>query len=523
MQLQYDLSSEPWIPVRMLHDPERGLKGSIQYFGLREVLLRAHEIQEVETGSPLETISINRLLLAIAIHIFPETEEEIDWLTIREAGRFDSKRVDTYFRERSNKFDLLDSKRPFLQHAEPLIDGIAPLSRLFAEALGGIGTPILNHEFYEPSRPIPLDKAARVLITTQATALGGGNNKPFNLSNAPLAGFAAFWVRGRSFFDALLLNAPPSLDARLSINGSGGNPAWDRPLTPTEQQRRRPDSYLDYLTWQSRRIRLVVEENGEKEIVATGVRISQGDKVIDLAEHEPMAAYVGGRNKVYPLSLVKERAVWRDSGVILGTGGPTGEGHAPRTLEWIANNVWSFSSEERRDLELQVDVFGMVNSQAKVEIWRHERMPVYPIYFTDPDRREALDKALKYAEFQARGPLHSACQTFARHLRFPGHDPGKLMGTLEKAEVDEFVRFIGAERRFWSRLEVPFYGVLYELARADDLEASLTKWRKIVWRQVREAYHEATMSLGETARVLQAYAEGEKELFSSPVKSEVAT
>lgn len=515
-QYHYDLSREAWIPVRM----RAGNK--VVQLGLRDVLRRAHEIIEVQAGSPLETIALYRLLLALGMDIFPETAERSGWKDVWKRGQFAAETIEAYFDHRNGKFDLLDANRPFYQHPEPLAPSPSAISRLFSEAASGNNPTLFSHEVDTVPQRVPLDVAARALVAVQATALGGGVSKPFNLCHAPLVGQALFWVRGNSLFEALLLNAPPVEGARLGDCEELGRPTWDRELTPINEQKRTPDGYLDYLTWQSRRIRLVVEQSEDGRLYATGVWISQGDKVENLTAEEPMAAYDGSRaGGIYPLGLRKEKALWRDSTTILKPYESNEESHAPRTLEWVANARTMFTEEERSAKALEVDVFGMVNDKAKLELWRHERMPVYPIYFQDPERRSSLDSALANADQVAR-VLHSACQTFARHLRFPGHDPNKRMGTQEKAEVEDFVRSLGAERQFWSSLEVPFFDTLRGIA-GDEPDESLDKWRVRVRALARNAYRESTESLGEGARVLRAFAEGEQVLNRKLAEMEVPT
>ena len=54
----YNLVDEKWMPCIM---PD----GKTKDFGLQEVLVRAHEIKELLDPSPLVTVSLHRLLLAI--------------------------------------------------------------------------------------------------------------------------------------------------------------------------------------------------------------------------------------------------------------------------------------------------------------------------------------------------------------------------------------------------------------------------------------------------------------------------
>ena len=57
--MEFNLVDEKWIPCLIAGEK------SPQEFSLREVLVQAHEISEIFDNSPLVTISLHRLLLAI--------------------------------------------------------------------------------------------------------------------------------------------------------------------------------------------------------------------------------------------------------------------------------------------------------------------------------------------------------------------------------------------------------------------------------------------------------------------------
>ena len=68
----FDLRTEPWIPVRYVD----GKSGEV---GLRNALVEAHHIRELDLDNPMETAALYRLLLALTIRINPETEDESAW------------------------------------------------------------------------------------------------------------------------------------------------------------------------------------------------------------------------------------------------------------------------------------------------------------------------------------------------------------------------------------------------------------------------------------------------------------
>lgn len=513
----FNLIKEPWVPVFDHTD-------RLHEVGLREVLVRAHDWREVYADSPLETAALYRLLLALAIDSFlPDVDEEA-WWTLWEAGRFDPEVVDAYFSDpkRADRFDLLHPERPFYQHPKPLAKDPAPLSKLFHAEASGNNATLFGHNLDAYPQPRSLAEAARSTVCTQAAALGGGVSKPFNFSHGPLVGGALFWIRGKSLFEALLLNAPPDPDARMMLSedeDSGVPPAWERPL-PKVHARRPPGGYLDYLTWQARRLTLVAEKRPDGRVVATGVYLTQGDKDEPAVVSDPLMATVNPKNKEpFPYGLRAGRAVWRDADTLFKLLRP-GAGGSPRTFSWL-RHVARHDDVDR----YAADVFGMVNDQAKVELWRHEQMPVLPVLLAE-DAHEGhpihqIEGALDAAQEQ-RTLLNQALRTTAAYLLAapkPGSD--EYPNTDPKA-VTALVEAFDAEARYWATLEPLFYaflGRLAELAGAgfDARQALLWEWAEAIYEVARDAFQAATAHLDQNPRQLRATAEGARRLMRTKV------
>lgn len=509
----FNLTTEPWVPV--LDDA-----GTLHEVGLREVLVRAHEWREVYTDSPLETAALYRLLLALVIDGFLLYPDENAWWALWEAGRFDPDAVDAYFDDprRSDRFDLLHPERPFYQHPKPLAKAPAPLSKLFHAEASGNNATLFSHEVDAMPEPRTLAEAARALICAQAASLGGGVSKPFNFSHAPLVGGAIFWIRGRSLFEALMLNAPPDPEARMMLDTYGDlgtPPAWERPL-PKVHARRPPAGYRDYLTWQARRLTLVTEEIAGGTASAVGVYLTQGDKDEPVVTDDPLMATVHPKNKdPFPYGLRAGRAVWRDADTLFKLRRP-GEGGSPRTFFWL-REVGQIENVD----QYAVDVFGMVNDKAKVEQWRHEQMPVFPVLLAMSTEEVSpihqIDRALDAAEEQM-GILRQALRTTASYLLSPppaGSDEGP---NADPKAVSALVGALDAEARYWAALEPQFYAFLAQLAvnagaDFDARQSILWEWAERVYEVARSAFEAATDHLDQDARQLRAAAEGARRLM----------
>src|SRR3712207_4637964 len=103
----FNLISEPWIPCR-------NVDGQMEERSLRDALTRAHELRELWDPSPLVTVTLHRLLLAVLHRCFGPANKEA-WRALWQAGRFDTGGLDSYFREYRDRFGLFHPERPFYQ------------------------------------------------------------------------------------------------------------------------------------------------------------------------------------------------------------------------------------------------------------------------------------------------------------------------------------------------------------------------------------------------------------------------
>ena len=527
----FDLLTRPWLPVLdaaslLRHEPEARV--AMREIGLREALLRAHEIREVHAGSPLETIALDRFLLALALDVYLRTPDADAWAALWRAGRFPAEPLDAYLAElEGDRFDLFHPERPFYGRATPDAskDGKDPAtpSKLFQGRASGNNATLFAHDLDGTPLRMPPAQAARGLVATQAAALGGGVSKPFPLSHAPLVGRAQIWIRGRSLFEALLLNGPPWAEARMGDTGDDA-PVWRRPY-PDVYSKRRPNGLLDVLTWPSRRVTLLTVGTGDDTVV-TGLQFTQGDKTEPLPTDDPLAAHRASKDKgFYPLGLRADRALWRDAATLFATDRPT-EASAPATLRWLIGESRGedaltddeFASFEPLLRDYGVDVFGLVNDQAKAELWRHERMPAYAPILRDPKRQERLRLALRYADDQyadKKKGLRRAVRTTAEYALSPPPPGDEAFPNADPKAVGALAQSLAAGPRYWAALEPLFFRFLARLAAAADgdaMTAALDTWKTDVFAAAEAAFDAATVSFDGDARRLRATAQGRTRL-----------
>ena len=100
------------------------------------MLSDAHRLQEIADASPLVTVALYRLLLAILHRVFgPPTLD--DWERLWESGAFDRDRVAEYLNAWRHRFDLFDEQRPFYQSPSLPDKMLKSVSKLALEYASG--------------------------------------------------------------------------------------------------------------------------------------------------------------------------------------------------------------------------------------------------------------------------------------------------------------------------------------------------------------------------------------------------
>lgn len=512
--MEYNVLNESWIPVRWRNGDQ---PSSV---GLREAIVRAHEINELATDNPLETIALNRLLLALMASIHRDLREPENWLAVWDEGQFDPKRVDAYLNTYYDRFDLLSKTRPFYGHPDPGVEKVSSVTRLKHAATSGNNPMLFSHNWDAVAETMTLPEAARAVVCTQSIAVGGGKAEPFYLSDATLVGGAYFWLRGKvgdsvSLFNAIMLNLPPDSD-NIWILSDEDCPDWEH-AKPPEPLKRAPKGILDLLTLQSRRLKLIVNE--DKKL--TGVYYNQGSKVEGLSFDDPHLAYRIGKRGPYSLRFSVGKALWRDSTVFMATRDTSNKegAHAPRTFEWLSNEGEDTLGASPQD-PFFADVFGIINDQAKIENWRKERITLFPSIIEDADLFQTLEEVLSEANKENKR-LQDAAKAFAKRVRL-NKGIGDRISKEASGEVTNLVIMLGIENRYWPALNTPFEKLLARIAQAEDEEnrERLTQyWRKHLRKVSTRILEEAIKSFAQDARSHQALAEAQIVLRGLPKKN----
>ena len=501
MMPTFDLLQSPWIPC-IRRD------GTPVELGLRDALVQAHELRELGSESPLATAALYRLLLAVLHRALQGPADADEWADLWNAGSWDVARLDAYLAQWRHRFDLFDPVRPFYQSPDERVQP-KPVNRLLHEIASGNNPTLFDHHTHERGPELTPAQAARALIALQAFGLSGLSGLPQKFTDAPCAGGIVFLVQGETLFETLALNLLPYPDDTILRCRPKDRPAWemDDPFTP---DRNDPYGYLDYLTWQNRRVLLLPQPTSRGVIVremteAPALRLSADVQ-------DPMMHYRRDKRRgPVPLAFTERRALWRDSAALFRLQDPGFR--PPRTFRWLAELVGEGildRSQTRRYLAL-----GMSKKQAKVNFYRFERMPLPFQYLTQKRLVDALDTALNMAE-KARNQLWGATRTLATFLLSPEAD---AEGARQPAreDLDRLTQQWAVERHYWSQLELPFLQTMEALPQ--DGDEALVAWRQTLLSTAWAAFDRAADNLGYNPRTLKAVVRAREQLAAGLAKA----
>ncbi len=502
----FNLVDEPWIPCTKKN-------GEIEYLGLKQALQDAHSYKDISDSSPIVTVALFRLLLAILHRLFGPANSE-EWIALWERSCFPPEKLDDYFREWHHRFYLFDEKRPFYQTI--FDEGITHPPQLLAlEAAAGNNATLFDHSTDIGGKKMEPAVAARYLVTRQAYSIGFGKSSPFYFSDSTLIRGLCVLLMGTNLFESLLLNMIRYTDERPipQKRGEYDEPYWEQDVPRAPRSKGNvPKGYLDYLTWQSRRIYLIQDENANS---VSGCKILQNLKLLDPPPLDPFKCYeVMEKRGFVSKGFREEKALWRDYHVLLQTGVESSK--RPEVLDWVAE--LAAKKPEDFSTEYYFRVVGLATDKGKaasLNFWRQEILPLPLEYLSQKNLLETLKSFLLLAETTGR-ELESAVWYFIRLFLFP--DEEQEPGKERKNKIQEILKETAPTRSFWSRLETPFKEIIEKLP--DDYSKDpgdtlvyggefYSQWCDRLWKTARYSFNLAVTSFGNSARALKARAKAE--------------
>lgn len=498
MAATFNLTHEPWLPCL-------GADGRPREVGLYEALARAHELRALEGANPLETAALHRLLLALLQKVFP-VPDAAAWWSLWQAGRWPEGPLETYLKEWQARFDLFHPQQPFYQARD---DRVEPRSVAFLVP-GLSAASVYNHEVETGTMALPAPAAARLLLVAQAFGLPGIRHPQLGLffNGAPWSAGVVFLVEGNNLFQTLALNLlryDPRHPLQELCRSKDDRPAWelDDPFSPA---RAVPLGYLDYLTWQNRRLRLL-PEGVAGDILVRLATATPGLK-LDAELRDPMKHYRADPKRGWLTLLLGEgRALWRDSSVLLSL--RHSQVRPPVALEWLANLAEDYDLD--RSTRYRLLGIGLLADQAKALLFRAERLPLPLDYLKDERLVAHLGHAVEVAS-AAQKALRDALRHLATVLLSRAADlPGGRQP--DRKDVGNLVLHWGVERLYWAALELPFLRLVEDLPVGSPEEV-LGAWGQVVRRGAWAALERAADTAGTGAGGLKAAAQARRRLTS---------
>jgi CRISPR system Cascade subunit CasA len=465
--MSFNLITEAWLPV------------VTQDFQLREVSLIElfgcwNSVKEVQGDNPPTTLALYRFLLAI-LHRAYQGPTNIDhW---EEIEQDDGKKAIAYLQTHADCFDLMHPERPFMQDATIEQDAAAEIYQ--ANVLHGNNTStVFCHEHQWSGNSISISEASRLLLRLHWFDAGGRKTgSSISAGVIPTMDAANVLVRGKTLKEALLLNLmrySPQDEVPSVVIGED-IPSWER--SPSKPLERVPSGYIDYLTFQWRRVRLFFE--GDR---AVNVAFHGGDRIpkgVDASQWECGVAYNKTKKGQFTVRLNLSRSLWRDSGAFLQS---SDAGKRPRIVEWVAELQDDDLAQER----LTLQVLGLSVDNAKPLGWCNEDFSAPMIYLKEKSLWEVLVNAINAAEEHQ--------QIFRSFKGSPYH---ALSEVLKNGDAGALAKTLDGESRYWATLDRVFPDLLFSLPDDREEDANgmiqyglrcIPKWTKTVQNATKEAF-----------------------------------
>ncbi|MER6094155.1 type I-E CRISPR-associated protein Cse1/CasA [Streptomyces bluensis] len=328
---EYAIDRQPCVPVRF---PD----GHQEILGLRDVVLRAHEIEDLALPLPPAASGVLRTLTAVAARVTGLDDPEMtagEWTAHRRAllqnpQGFDSRRVHDYFD--SYIWDLFHPERPFLQDPRLAVQcqrRAGTNALVFGRPAGNNLAWLSAHSDMNPV-PVPCAQALWHLMAQHFYGAAGTCSKRTVDGHSsimgkagPLRSTVSFHPLGRTLYESLLAGVP-------KFNGDWHDAEdlcpWEEPELPD------PLGPLPPVTWPGRlltgrsrhAILLVPTPDGQAVADAYLTWASQQPK---LPATDPFLIHdiAAPKEKTAPRRLIPrradaDRAVWRDLDALLLAG-----------------------------------------------------------------------------------------------------------------------------------------------------------------------------------------------------------
>jgi CRISPR system Cascade subunit CasA len=479
--MSYSLLAEPWLPLVTTD-------GSHQQGSLREALLEPSRWAGLDSAHPLQCLALYRLLLAISHRAIGPADTSDDRAALLD--NWPAAQVAAYLNRWSNRFDLFDADRPFMQNPVALRAGKkevgtkkhASLASLQIELSSGNNRTLWDRSF--DSDPLLLSPArqACALITHQQFA-GSGTIQGFRTSGSYglASNLQLVMPVGSTLQQTLALNLIPQVPAEHKLD----LPCWERELPKEaalrENPERLPAGPADRYTFCVRA--LLLRDDGL-------VHIAEGEIPAASPIADPMSAVVQGSKGPMPLMLRPDRMLWRDATVLIGGAGS----EPPAVLKHAAELLMASGNYE----PIELLAGGLVVDKGRGLSWRLEQRHLASRLVGNAEAQAVVEALLEQADTVSKA-LFGAISALCRSWLDQGSEAG-----VKPEVVTAFQKNLQHDALFWGSLETEFWGAMHALGDGTKSEAVLAGWRKTLRLTVRMVWDHCCTQIGNDGRSLRA-------------------
>ncbi|MCP4416587.1 MAG: type I-E CRISPR-associated protein Cse1/CasA, partial [Chloroflexi bacterium] len=490
----FNLVDEPWIPcVRV--------DGNTAVLNIRDTFAQAHTLTAIAGESPLVTAALHRFLLAILHRIFGPANYD-EWTDLWEAEQWGMDALNVYLDKWRHRLDLLDEERSFYQSPDDRMKTKSTISLSHDRASGNNPT-LFDHHTEEGGETLTPAQAARILITAQACGLAGLSGVQQTFTDGTCAGGIIFLVEGGNLKQSFLLNMiqyPPDND-HFSVHTDKDKLAWEMndPFTPN---RANPFGYLDYLTWQNRRVLFHPEPSKDGTVIRTmtmGPALRYDPFLLDPMKHYRSDKKLGH----VAVSLNENRTFWRDNASFFTFHDDIkGNSRPPATFKWLRELVFAERILDPHFL-YRCRAMGMSKKQAKVFFFREERLPLPLAYLVDDQLVGKLKIALEKTNTLAFDLVQSArlmgmLQQLSTVEDKSWQKQWRRLNVNAKRSINNWIAHTGMERNYWAGLDIPFQTFIIDLAQNE--EKALANWHDQLRKTAQAAFEQAAEYVGNGGR-----------------------
>ncbi|MFB4420631.1 type I-E CRISPR-associated protein Cse1/CasA [Streptomyces sp. QL37] len=518
----YNLIDQPCVPVRWKPGSTTSGDDALpDLVGLRELMVRSHDIESLAVADAPAHAALLRVLYALTATVADLTDQgsEGDWderrLDVLDTGQFLPGRVDAYFEQYRERFFLFaPGGRPWMQ--DPRLAkqcdaaNTAGVNKLIVTRPSGNNHSWFRHDTdTAPELPSAPEAFLSLLVWHYYGPSGRCSSREVNgvktasATAGPLRTALSYHPEGDSLFETLLAGLVPPED---SVNGQEDLCPWEQEDLPDpDHPPRQAMGPRSRHTGRSQHALLLLPDETSTHVRDAFITWAyRGERMP--REDDYLIWQTSQQGNRYPRPADAGRALWRDLDALLLQHPPAGSAHPqqPRVFR-TADQV----SEDLRVRALGFDQEG----QAKDTQFIDASTPAVLGYAEDNDPRTvpAVGRLRQFGELYGRRLDRAVKRAWAAYVR-----DAKADGAAWAAE---------AGARYWPRAEAEFWARFRLLDRTGDVDDGgfdPAATRRAFLRLAEEAYDTVTAPVTRTLRGAKAVSQARIDLYGGTPKTRAA-